>query len=240
MKHLRKKNSEILLDETGVDPEDDGLYMNSAGDYFPAGIYCDYGEPDLNMFFSREIRFTRFSPYEMLYLAITDHESERRINRFIRMGIKRAKDEYRAIKEAATPAELIEIMKNRPDILNNLKLIDRILSYDEGLSMILYELKRDNNDRFFWIAAKAIFLSGADCSAEVIDAIENGCMRAYPLSVMCLLLGFYDNKTALNCVWKYYHLLKDFFPDRTLCEGPLFGLVAAHNSKKNPGKKLAI
>ncbi len=99
--------------------------------------------------------------------------------------------------------------------------------------MILQELKEPQNDSFVELAVRILLMSGTDCSQEIIDIIKSGNNRkAYAISILCVLLGFYDNEYAEKLLWDYYHYLKFKYPNDTYSDGPLLGLIEIRERRK--------
>ena len=79
---------------------------------------------------------------------------------------------------------------------------------------------------------RIIYFSGFDYSNEIINIIKNYQRSAYAVSLLCMLLGFYDNKLNRKILWDYYHYLKDNFNNETYCDGPLLGLIEMRARRK--------
>jgi len=125
-------------------------------------------------------------------------------------------------------------MRNNPDPLNHKPLIDRLVEQSaQSVPMILQELKEPQNDSFVELAVRILLLSETDCSQEIIDIIKSDNNRkAYVISILCVLLGFYDNEYSEKLLWDYYHCLKFHYPNDTYSDGPLLGLIEIRERRK--------
>jgi hypothetical protein len=92
------------------------------------------------------------------------------------------------------PVEL-EIMARRPDPLNHIRLVERVLEFgEEAIREILQRLRVRQNATFLELAVRVLFKSGLGCFDEVCDIVDKGPRRACQISRLCMLSGFSCSK----------------------------------------------
>jgi hypothetical protein len=170
----------------------------------------------------------------LIYSYLFHPEVEGIANKVARQFINRGKDELKRIETAKDIETLIGIMRNNPDPLNHKSLIDRLVEGKaQSVSIILQELKKPQNDSFIELAVSILHMSRTNCSKEIIDIIKSGNNRkTYAISILCVLLGFYDNEYSEKLLWDYYHYMKFKYPNDTYSDGPLLGLIEIRERKK--------
>ena len=196
-------------------------------DFIPIETVVDYGHPFTDETFFDRNDLHEFSAPRLLYSNLLNPEIEGIANKVARQFINRGKEELKRIETAKDTETLIGIMRSNPDPLNHKPLIDRLVEEKvQSVSMILQELKELQNDSFVELTVRILHRAGTDCSKEVIDIIKSGNNRkTYAISILCVLLGFYDNEYSEKLLWDYYHYMKLKYPDDTYSDGPLLGLI---------------
>ena len=125
-------------------------------------------------------------------------------------------------------------MKKNPDILYHELLKEKILLQKKiAIPIILNDLNTPISDVYVELAVNIIYFSGINCSNELIDIIKFGNKRAYVISQLCMLLGFFENLSSEKLLWDYYHYLKEKYPQKSYSQGPLLGLIELYNKKNN-------
>jgi hypothetical protein len=203
-------------------------------DFIPIEAVVDYGQPLLDKAFFAENDVHEISAPRLMYSYLLNPEIEGIANKVASQLVSRGKKELKCIETAKDAETLIGIMRNNPDPLNHKPLIDRLVEEkSQSVPMILRELKEPQNDSFVELSVRILLLSETDCSKEIIDIIKSGNSRkAYAISILCLLLGFYDNKYSEKLLWDYYHYIKFNYPNDTYSDGPLLGLIEMRERRK--------
>lgn len=203
-------------------------------DFIPIEAIVDYGQPLLDKAFFAENDVHEISAPRLMYSYLLHPEIEGIANKVARQLVSRGKEELKHIKSSKSTEILIEIMRNNPDPLNHKPLIDRLVEEkSQSVPMILQELKETQNDSFVELSVRILLLSETDCSKEIIDIIKLGNnRRAYAISILCVLLGFYDNEYSEKLLWDYYHYMKFKYPNDTYSDGPLLGLIEIRERRK--------
>ena len=62
--------------------------------------------------------------------------------------------------------------------------------------------------------------------------IENNQITPYAVSLLCMLLGLYENKKSEKILWDYYHYFNEHFHNDTYSDGPLLGLIEMRERKR--------
>ncbi len=202
-------------------------------DFMPIGAVPDYGLVLLDDKFFEENRVNEISSHRLIYSCLLRPEIDGIANQVVRKFVDRGKEELQRI-ESADVQTLVEIMKNNPDMINHNALIERLVSKKaDAVPLILDELRKLQHDSFVEIAVKAIHRTKSDCSGDIINIIQTGNNRtAYTISVLCVLLGFFDNVHSEKLLWDLYHFLKDRYPHETYSDGPLLGLSEIWERRK--------
>lgn len=194
----------------------------------------EYGEPITDDDFFNNNDVHEISASLLIYSNILNPKIEKFVSDEMNKISNRSKDENSLIKTTNNVTDLIKIMKSNPDILNHEKLKKKILKHkEEALPIIIEELKKPQNTVFFEIAVRIIYFSGIDYSNEIIDIIINYQRSAYAVSLLCMLLGFYDNKDNRKILWDYFYYLKENFINDTYSDGPLLGLIEMRARRKD-------
>jgi len=225
----------MLAHEVGFDRQlDVPIKVKQDDDFIPIETVVDYGEPLLDEAFFAKNDLHEISAPRLVYSCLLRPEIEGIANIAARKFISRGKEELKCIKTAKDTETLIGIMRNDPDPLNHKPLIDRLVEEKaQAVLMILQELMEPQNDSFIELAARMLLLSKIDCSKEIIDIIKSGNNRkAYAISILCVLLSFYDNEYSEKLLWDYYHYMKFKYPSDTYSDGPLLGLIEMRERKK--------
>ena len=117
-------------------------------------------------------------------------------------------------------------MRKGLDPINYEKLINKLLRYKEtSVPMILEELKKPKSDAFVEISIRIIHASRVNYSEDILETIKESKIGAYAVSLLCMLLGFYENEKSEKLLWDYYHYFKEHYNDETYSDAPLLGLV---------------
>ena len=157
---------------------------------------------------------------------------ERLVSEITKNVINRGNDEREKIQNINNVDKIIEIMKQKPDIINHMLIIEKLLNKKvETIPKLLGELKNNyQNDIFIELAIKTIFESKIDCNNEVIDIVLNGERNSYLISLLCIYLGYKcKNEKCIKILWDYYHFFKARYPEENYKEGPLLGLLEIYS-----------
>ncbi len=170
----------------------------------------------------------------LLYSLILNPYIETLANTAVRQVLSRSKEETDRIKKTDSVEILIEIMKKNPDPINYAPLIDKLVqAKEQAVPIILRELMEPQNDSFVELAVRILHGTEIDYSDEIIKIIRTGNnKRVYVISVLCVLIGFYDNNETEKLLWDYYHYMKNQHPHATYSDGPLLGLIEIQERKR--------
>ncbi|NIV14103.1 MAG: hypothetical protein GWN62_23355, partial [Aliifodinibius sp.] len=82
-------------------------------------------------------------------------------------------EERKTIEGIKDTNALIEVIRQSPDVLNELILIEKLLQFkDESIPLIMEELKQPQKSAFVETAIKVIHRSGDDHSGEILEIIQ--------------------------------------------------------------------
>ena len=98
--------------------------------------------------------------------------------------------------------------------------------------MIIEELKQPKSAAFVEISIRVIHGSWVNYSEDILAIIKKHEIGAYAVSVLCLLLGFYQNDKSEKLLWDYYHYFKEHYSDETYSDGPLIALAEMRERRK--------
>lgn len=202
-------------------------------DFIPTDTEIDYGKPILADNFFQSNPLYEFSAQRLVYSCLLNPEIEKRASDISNALLGRGRTELETIEKTDEFKKLIDIMKNKPDPLNQERLKEKILNQKElAVPFILKELKKPQNDVFVELGLKIIYQSGINSLDEIIDLIKFGERRAYVISLLCILLGFFENKKSEKVLWDYFHCFKEYLPDKNYSDGPLLGLIELREKAK--------
>jgi hypothetical protein len=203
-------------------------------DSIPLEAVIDYGQPFIDKAFFDSNEVHELSGIRLLYSLILNPQIEELAHRTVRGFLNRGKEEMDNIIKADDVKSLIEIMRRNPDPINHEPLMKKLVkNKDRAVPMILRELKELQNDSFVELSARILHRTGTNFSKDIIEIIKSGNnRRTYAVSVLCVLLGFYDNDESEKLLWDYYHYMKNTYPNNTYSDGPLLGLIEIQERKR--------
>ena len=206
----------------------------SDDDIISADTVFDYGKPCIDDAFLRTNDVHEISGLRLLYSLILNPIVEELAHKTVLGFLNRGREEMDLITNATGVEALLAIMRNNPDPINHAPLMKKLVSYrEQAVPRILQELKKPQNDSFVELSARILHRTGKNYSKELIDIITAGENRnAYAISVLCVLLGFYDNDESEKLMWDYYHYMKRTYPNNTYSDGPLLGLIEMRERKR--------
>jgi hypothetical protein len=203
-------------------------------DIIPTDTAFDYGQPYIDKAFLNTNNVHEISGLRLLYSLILNPLVEELAHKTVRELLNRGKEEMDRITNADNVKSLIEIMRRNPDPINHDPLMKKIVrDKEQAVPMMLRELREPQNDSFVELSARILHRTGTNYSKDIIDIIKSGNnRRAYAISVLCVLLGFYDNNESEKLLWDYYHYMKSTYPNDTYSDGPLLGLIEIRERRR--------
>lgn len=103
-------------------------------------------------------------------------------------------------------------------------------------SLFMKCLQKQQCSAFAEIAIEIIHATGEDYSNEIIEIIEHYQRKTYVVSLLCMILGFYEDDRSKKLLWDYYHYFKEHFPNETYSDGPLLGLEEMRARKEDKSR----
>jgi len=203
----------------------------------PAHDKIDYGKPSVNTLFFQKNKCHDMSAPRLVYSNLIYPGVEEIALSVSTQFVSRGHTEAERIRSTDNVHELIDILKNGPDSLNHVILLKKLSLYQqESIPLIIEALKKPQNDSFLELSVRVVHASGIDYSNEIIDIIKHHQRDGYAVSLLCVLLGFYDNNDSEKLLWDYYHYFREKWPHETFSDGPLLGLCeidARHRERKS-------
>ncbi|HZV47097.1 MAG TPA: SEC-C metal-binding domain-containing protein [Thermodesulfovibrionales bacterium] len=232
-----KKYKNCCLNRSGRDSLVENINISKArrdDDIIPVDSVIDYGQPFTDAAFFDTNNVHDFSGTRLIYSLILNPHVEELAHKTVRGFLNRGKEEMDRIINADKVRSVIEIMRRNPDPINNEPLMKKLVrDKEQAVPMMLRELREPQNDSFVELSARILHRTGTNYSKDIIDIIKSGNnRRAYAISVLCVLLGFYDNDESGNLLWAYYHYMKNTYPNDTYSDGPLLGLIEIRDRKR--------
>jgi hypothetical protein len=158
-------------------------------DFDPSWIR-DRGAPILDVSHLDSFPLYKISSPRMLFNALSMPAVEKLAGSVVAKYLDRGREEAIRIEAATNLDKLISLMKIRPDPLNHLLLVSRVLEFgDDSAKRLLAELTEKQNTPFVELALKIIYKSGYDYSEEVEALVHYGPRRAYLVALLCMILG---------------------------------------------------
>lgn len=199
----------------------------------PSYEKLDYGEPVLDKTFFQTNTVHEISAPRLLYSNLLMPEVVALASEISNQMINRGAKESMIIDNTEDVKTLFDIMLKGLDSLNHQKLIKKLLRYKKtSVPMIIEELKEPKSAAFVEISIKIVHDSGVNCSENILEIIKEPKIGAYAVSLLCMLLGFYENEKSEKLLWDYYHCFKENYSDETYSDGPLLGLSEIRERRK--------
>lgn len=193
---------------------------------FPHYSEIDFGMPILDENFFRINTVHEISAPRLLYSSLLYPEAEEWASSITNQILDRGIKESKIIEDTDDVKKLIDRMIEGIDSLNHEKMKSKLLQHKESsIPLIINELKNPQTPQFVELAVKIIHASGINYSEQILDIIENNQITPYAVSLLCMLLGFYENKKSEKMLWDYYHYFNENFHNETYSDGPLLGLI---------------
>lgn len=204
----------------------------------PSYDSIDYGAPVLDDAFFSSNNPHEISAPRLIYSCLLNPEIEKVASMYSGQIIDRGTEESTIIENTERVDDLVDLMRNGIDCLNHAKLIDKLVFYkNKSLILIFNELKKPHSSQFVELAVKIIHSSQINCSKEIMEILQQFQIGAYSASLLCMLIGFYDENDSDKLLWNYFNFFKEHFPRETYSDGPLLGLSEMRERQK---EKLAI
>jgi hypothetical protein len=203
-------------------------------DIIPTDTVFDYGQPYIDETFLNTNNVHEISGLRLIYSLILNPYVEELAHKTVRGFLNRGKEELDRIINADNEKSLIEIMRRNPDPINHEPLMKKLVrDKEQAVPMMLRELREPQNDSFVELSARILHRTGTNYSKDIIDIIKSGNNRkVYAISVLCVLLGFYNNDESEKLLWDYYHYMKNTYPNDTYSDGPLLGLIELRERRR--------
>jgi hypothetical protein len=200
----------------------------------PPRDMIDYGAPSINELFFQKHTVHEISAPRFLYSNLQMPELAIAMSKITNQLIHRGRNEALLIEKTDDINELINILTEGPDQLNRESLKIKLLEHrKDAIPLIMKGLQKQQRSAFAEIAIEIIHATGEDYSNEIIEIIEHYQRNAYIVSLLCMILGFYENVRSKKLLWDYYHYFKEHFHDETYSDGPLLGLEEMRARKKD-------
>lgn len=165
------------------------------------------------------------SAARLVYIQMVSPRAMEDVAAGVRQETDRYLGEIEEIRKISGPEEMIGFLKRKPDILNYPLVVQKFQEYEAKITVLLLrELQGKANDAFVEWAVKLLYLSKKDHAGDIIDIIESYQRDPYIVSLLCLLLGFYDHPKIPKLLWDYFYYFKVHFTQETFSEGPLLAL----------------
>lgn len=199
----------------------------------PAYHQIDYGIPILNEGFFQMNKVHEISAPRLVYSCLIQPEIEKLASDISNRLMDRAEKEAVLIEDTEDIIKLIDMMSEGIDSLNHEKMKNKLLQYNElSIPLIFNELKKQKSSAFVELAVKIIYTSGINCSKNILEIIQKNQITPYAVSLLCMLLGFYEDERAEKVLWDYYHYFNEHFFNETYSDGPLLGLIEITKRKE--------
>ena len=207
--------------------------LQNINQIFPTYHKIDFGMPILDESFFRMNTVHEISAPRLLYSSLLNPEAEKLASVITNQFLDRGIEESELIEDTDDVKKLIDMIIEGIDSLNHEKMKNKLLQHKESsIPLIINELKKPTSSQFVEIAVKIIHASGIDYSRQIFEIIENNQITPYAVSLLCMLLGFYENKKSEKILWDYYHYFNEHFHNETYSDGPLLGLIEMRERKR--------
>lgn len=182
---------------------------------------CDLSNPDIDAGHLHDLSAPR-----LLYSMLLSPGIGNAVSAIVGRFLDRGREEAERIREAVTISQLIELLRQGPDSINHELIVSRLVSFGpRATERILREYEAPVNDAVAELGVQVLYRSGLDCNDRLKTLIEKGPRKAYPISLLCMLLGFTATAEDATLLWGYYRFFKDRFAKESYSDGPLLGLL---------------
>jgi hypothetical protein len=203
----------------------------------PPHDMIDYGVPSINESFFQKHTVHEISSPRFLYSNLLMPELAIEVSKVTNQLINRGRDEAVLIEKTDDINELINILNKGPDQLNRVRLKTKLIERrQDAMPLIMKGLQKQQCSAFAEIAIEIIHATGEDYSNEIIEIIEHYQRNAYIVSLLCMILGFYENDRSKKLLWDYYQYFKEHFPNETHSDGPLLAFEEMRARKKDKSR----
>ena len=197
----------------------------------------DYGDPSISESFFQKHTVHEISSPRFLYSNLLMPELGIEVSKITNQLIIRGRDEAILIEKTDDTNELINILNEGPDQLNHVRLKMKLLERrKDAIPLILKGLQKQQRSAFAEMAIEIIHATGENYSDELLEIIEHYQRNAYVVSLLCMILGFYENDRSGKVLWDYYHYFKEHFPNETYSDGPLLCFEEMRARKKEKSR----
>jgi hypothetical protein len=194
-------------------------------DILPDRWEIDYGAPRLEKDFFDRNELAEFSAARMIQTAMLFPEAIEEVASQVRLETGRYLAELQEVKGLAGPEDIVRFLKKGPDRLNYPQVRDKFLEYDqETAPLLLEEMRTANDEKFVEWSVKLFYESDHVSAEDILELVELHQHDAYALSLLCVLLGFFEHPAIPKVLWDYFHYFKNHFRDELYYEGPLLAL----------------
>ncbi len=231
-----KKYKKCCYGKNRVNNHDNSKISHSI---LPPHDMIDYGGPSITESFFQKNTVHEISVPRFLYSNLLTPELAVAVSKISNQLLSRGKDEAILIEKTDDIDELINILKKGPDQLNREKLKMKLFERKkDAIPLIMKSFQKQHRSAFAEIAIEILHATGDDYSDEIIELIEHYQRDPYIVSLLCMLLGFYENDRSPKLLWDYYHYFKEHFPAETYSDGPLVALEEMRARKKEELQKI--
>lgn len=206
-------------------------FRHKVFDILPDRWDIDYGVPRIDDNFFANNEPEEISAPRMLFLAMVCPEQLERVAGRVRRETARHQKQAKEIRGLSGPEDLVRFLKNAPDRLNYPLILDKFRDHEEEtVELLLEELRTCDDELFAELAVRLLYETDEDILEDLLDIIELDQRNAYTVSLICVLLGFYDHPSLPQLLWDYFHYFKEHFPKETYHQGPLLALIEMRES----------
>ena len=168
---------------------------------------------------------TGLSAYSLINSLILNPEIEFLATELSKIHTVRGGDEAEKIKKCSSIAGLVSLLKEGIDNINQLLLQNILLEKpEESVVALMQELRNSVSDIFVEVSVKTIALAKINVADDLMCIITKHDKSIYPLSLLCLLLGYQKHSSIPQFLWNYYRFFQSQYPDQNYWQGPFYGL----------------
>ncbi len=166
----------------------------------------------------KEISTARFE-----YSLYTMDGIDKLVSEMFKPNSKDLQDE-KVIDSAVKPEELLKLMRKQLSGVNRQKLRDKILEYEaEMMPLIQRGVITKRQDIFIENALYFFLRCKGNCCDWITKQYDN-IHSEYMKSILCLVLGFHGDVSAVPFLIKEVDRLERWYPDKNYEQGPLLAL----------------
>jgi len=144
------------------------------------------------------------------------------------------KTSFKLIEQAESAESLVDLMKGNVNPVAYPAILNKCMTLKNSvIPLVLHELKEPQVSMFTELSTFILYMDGSDYSEAVLEILKQSKTGVYGASLLCLLLGFYDNQSARDILIRFWNFYCEKTPEQNFKDGPFIALRELHLKQKS-------